>query len=137
MNERRFNTPLEAEAAFYAAFAKRDLDAMMAVWADADDVVCVHPVDTPRVGVAAVREGWTAVLRNEREITFAVQEKHRSDTDTLAVHVVLEHIRIRGRSQPPVASTNVYRRTESGWRMILHHASPAPEATPAATTVLH
>jgi ketosteroid isomerase-like protein len=137
MNEKRFKTPLEAEAAFYNAFSKRDLDAMMTVWAESDDIVCVHPVDTPLVGLEAVREGWAAVLRNDREMLFAVQEKHRSENDTLAVHVVLEHIRIRGRVQPPVATTNVYRRTDGGWRMILHHASPAPEPDQATSATLH
>jgi hypothetical protein len=26
-----------------------------------------------------------------------------------------------------VLATNAYRRTESGWLMVLHHASPAPQ----------
>jgi hypothetical protein len=44
--------------------------------------------------------------------------------------------RAQGRdSRPaPVVATNVYLRTAAGWRMIVHHASPAPgqaEPTPA------
>jgi hypothetical protein len=27
---------------------------------------------------------------------------------------------------PPIVATNVYLRGASGWRMIVHHASPAP-----------
>jgi len=26
--------------------------------------------------------------------------------------------------QPEIIATNVYRKTDKGWRMILHHASP-------------
>jgi len=32
----------------------------------------------------------------------------------------------------PIVATNVYLRTAAGWRMIVHHASPAP-AQPAST----
>ena len=38
-----FKTAQDAETAFYEAQEKADLDAMMAVWADDDDIVCVHP----------------------------------------------------------------------------------------------
>ena len=44
MSETRFYTPQEAEAAFYAAFIKRDINAMMAVWAEDDNVACIHPL---------------------------------------------------------------------------------------------
>ena len=127
MATRRFATALEAEAAFYTAFSKRDLNGMMAVWDEADDVVCVHPLGTVLVGAAAVRASFERLLSNPQEMTFMVEERHRSSDDKLALHVVREHIRISGKQQPPVAATNVYRLTEDGWRMILHHASPAPE----------
>jgi len=39
------------------------------------------------------------------------------------------------RSRPPIAVTNVYLRTGNGWRMILHHGSPAPQ-TPRAPAEL-
>jgi len=127
MSTRRFATALEAEAAFYTAFSKRDLEGMMAVWDDADDIVCVHPLGTVLVGAAAVRASFERLLSNPQEMTFMVEERHRSSDGELALHVVREHIRISGKQQPPVAATNAYRQTEDGWRMILHHASPAPE----------
>ena len=48
----------------------------------------------------------------------------------LAVHSVYEHITVAGEARPrgPVIATNVYLRTERGWRMVAHHASPAPAA---------
>ena len=35
--------PEEAETAFYEALEKGDLEAMMAIWADDEEVVCIHP----------------------------------------------------------------------------------------------
>ena len=137
MTDRRFATPLEAEAAFYTAFSKRDLDAMMAVWAEDGDIVCVHPLGPLLIGVQAVRAAWEALFRNEQEIKFLVEERQRSQDEGLALHAVLEHIRIGGKAQPPVAATNAYRLTGNGWRMILHHASPAPEPEKPAAPTLH
>jgi len=44
------------------------------------------------------------------------------------VHSVHEVITVAGelRARAPVVATNVYLRTATGWRMIAHHASPAP-----------
>ena len=46
----------------------------------------------------------------------------------VACNGVHEVIPVAGESQPrpPVIATNVYLRTAAGWRMIVHHASPAP-----------
>jgi hypothetical protein len=50
------------------------------------------------------------------------------------VDSVYEHITIAGesRSRVPMIATNIYLRTERGWRMVAHHASPAPAAPPTA-----
>lgn len=150
-----FATPLEAEAAFYAAFSRRDLEAMMAVWDDAPDVVCVHPMGAMLVGRKAVRESWEAIFRNGPTLTFVVQEQARTHGSDLAIHVVHEHARASrepssGKLQttgsadmpeapaprPPLITTNAYRFTDEGWRMILHHTSPPGRAsdTPPAPT---
>ena len=36
-------TPDETEAQFYEALQRGDLDRVMAVWADDDDIACIHP----------------------------------------------------------------------------------------------
>ena len=56
----------------------------------------------------------------------------------LAVHSVHENFTIQGQArgdapQPvPIVATNIYLRTAAGWRMIVHHASPAPAAAQPA-----
>jgi uncharacterized protein (TIGR02246 family) len=126
MNDTRFYSAEEAEAAFYRAFERRDLDAMMAVWADEASIVCVHPGGPMLIGREAVRASWEQILGGGA-MSFVVQEVRREIRDRLAVHVVQEHIRAGDeRPGPPVLVTNVYRLTDHGWRMILHHASPSP-----------
>ena len=43
---------LAANAEFYAAFERGDFDAMQAIWAEDDGVVCVHPATEPIRGRA-------------------------------------------------------------------------------------
>jgi hypothetical protein len=39
----RFATPEDVETAFYEAIARADLVALMSVWADDEEIVCIHP----------------------------------------------------------------------------------------------
>jgi ketosteroid isomerase-like protein len=128
-----FSTPQDAEAAFYEAFEKADLDAMMAVWADDDDILCVHP-GGPRVsGTAQVRESWRQIFASGQTLRFRLRHQQAVNGMTLVVRSAYEQISVAGeaRSRTPVIATNVYLHTEHGWRMVVHHASPAP-ASPDA-----
>ena len=131
MNRALFTTPQEAETAFYDAFEKGDLDAMMGVWADEDDIVCIHPGGPRLAGAEQIREAWRRIFAAGQNLHFRLNKQHALNGMTLVVHSVYEEITAAGeaRSRQPAIATNVYMRTESGWRMVVHHASPAP-ATP-------
>ena len=126
MSERHFATAEAAEKAFYRAFEAADQGAMMAVWAADDNIACVHPGGELLQGRRVVEEGWRRILQHPGRMQFQVQPQSRSDGSDLAVHVVHEYITVEGESgpRPAVVVTNVYRRTDAGWRMVLHHASP-------------
>jgi len=125
--ERSWDTPEAAEKAFYASFEAGDLAAMMQVWADTRDICCIHPMGKALHGPAAVREGWEGIFASGQRLHFVLEPVQWQSTDDLAVSVLLEHIRVEGddRPRPPMLAINVYRRTTQGWRMVLHHASPA------------
>jgi ketosteroid isomerase-like protein len=130
MKKTLFPTPQDAEAAFYDALTKGDLDAMMAVWADDDDIYCVHP-GSPRIsGVAQVRESWRRILAGGQTLRFQLRGQQYLHSMMLSAHSIYEHISVAGetRTRNPVIATNIYLRTERGWRMVAHHASPAPVA---------
>ena len=55
-----YTTPQDAALAFYHAFEARDLDAMMATWADDEEIVCVHPGAATRP--AMLRPGISAAV---------------------------------------------------------------------------
>jgi uncharacterized protein (TIGR02246 family) len=137
LTRNRFYTPQEAEAAFYAAFIRRDLEAMMTVWAEDDDIVCIQPHGDPLSGRAAIRASWEAIFRRAPDMHFIIEEKLRVHDGQLAVHVVHEHIRAGEETPPSVHTTNAYRLTDKGWRMVLHHATPEPPPAETDTPTLH
>jgi len=121
-----FSSPEAAEEAFYRALQKSDLDLMMAVWDEDENISCVHPGGQRLGGRAAVRQSWELIFAHSSGMEIRLSDESRYDDQNLTVHVVHEHIRLGQDSQhqPPVIATNVYRLTENGWRMVVHHASP-------------
>jgi len=140
---RLFPTPEDAENAFYEALERADLAAMMAVWAEADDVVCVHPTGPRLVGFDAVRQGWAQIFAGAAQLRVETSSVQRFDGPTVAVHSLVETVgAASGGASGSVHATNVYELTEGGWRMVVHHASQIAEAAateepPAPAHTLH
>ncbi len=133
MKKTLFATPQDAEAAFYEAFTKCDLDGMMAVWADDDEIFCVHPQGDRINGVAQIRESWREIFASGQTLSFHLRDQHDLNGMMLSVHSVYEQITIANETRPrhPMIATNIYLRTERGWHMVAHHASPCPAAASA------
>ncbi len=127
-----FSSPEAAEEAFYRALQTGDIELMMGVWDEDDNISCVHPGSARLDGRAAVRQSWEQIFGSSPGLAFQLTDVTHYYDQNLAVHVLHEHIRVgRDRhNQPPVVATNIYRLTENGWRMVMHHASATrPPAT--------
>ena len=129
-----FPTPEDAENAFYEAFERGNIALMMAVWAVTDDVVCIHPRGPRLTGFDAVRESWVQIFSGGATLRVRTTEARKFAGQALAVHSVIELVAPPGgeASPTPVFATNIYELTEGGWRMVVHHATPAPEEQPRA-----
>ena len=136
MTTRIFPTAQDAENAFYEALERCDLDGMMAVWAEDEEIVCVHPAGARLTGQDQVRESWAKLFAAGPSARLRIEQQVAISGMMLAVHSVFETFSIQGQkaeAQPlPIVATNVYLRTAAGWRMIVHHASPAPVQPQAA-----
>ena len=131
MSGRIFPTAQDAENAFYEALERCDLEGMMAVWAEDEDIVCVHPTGPRLNGQDQVRESWANIFSGGPQARVHITQQVAISAMMLAVHSVHENFTVegetRGDARPvPIVATNVYLRTAAGWRMIVHHASPAP-----------
>jgi ketosteroid isomerase-like protein len=138
-------TPAEAAGAadavhvanqeLYSAVETADLDRMAAVWVDepyAASAVCVHPGWPAIQGRSEVLRSWAAIMANTSYIQFFLTDIEVEIAGEVAIVTCAENILTGvggGAAESALAgghvvATNVFRRTPSGWRLWVHHASP-------------
>ncbi|MBT0962582.1 YybH family protein [Denitromonas iodatirespirans] len=142
MSDIAFTSPHEVEVAFYAALARADLEAMMAVWSEDEDIVCVHPGAPRVVGLAAVRNTWQQLFASGPRLKIEISQQVISAGSVMAMHSVLQHVHLEGDDElhPPIVATNIFVLGARGWRMVAHHASPTPDlhaGDPDAPMLVH
>jgi ketosteroid isomerase-like protein len=127
-----FTSPDAVAGAFYEAVEARDVEAMMAVWADDEDIVCVHPGGPRLVGFESVRASWEHLFGGGQRLRFHLEAPVVFETVGMAVQTVIEYIVIDDEPRPRgvAIATNVFLRTPTGWRMVMHHSSSMPSAPP-------
>ena len=118
---------LSANAAFYAAFESLSTEAMDAVWADEEPVLCVHPGWPLLSGREPVMESWRRIFENASLMHFDITGAEVvvegdaawvSCTENLTQ--VLDGRVVEGKIQ----ATNLFRRSLGEWRVAHHHGSP-------------
>lgn len=136
MPPRQFSTADEVEIAFYEALEQGDLEAVMAVWATDEEIVCIHPGGQRLDGFDAVRDSWRQILAQGQRLSIRLSDVQRFEGMMYALHVLCEWVADPARPQQatPVLCTNAFLLTDRGWRMVLHHASPAPPSAAAGAT---
>jgi ketosteroid isomerase-like protein len=124
-----------ANAAFYAAFEARDLDAMADVWERSERASVTHP-GWPRLsGWGKVAGSWDAIFRHTPYIQFVLTDERVDVVGDAAWVTVDENIlqaaggdadAAEGGSLAGarVAATNLFVRDGDAWRMVMHHGSP-------------
>jgi ketosteroid isomerase-like protein len=120
----------EVEAAFYDALNRADVDALMLLWADDEEIVCIHPGGPRLLGHAAIHASWEAILERGG-LQIRPSQLHETHNLMSSVHTVVEGVTSSGSEPAHLIATNVYIKTPQGWRIVLHHVSVAPGPVPA------
>jgi uncharacterized protein (TIGR02246 family) len=120
---------LEVNERFYQALGTRDLDLMGTVFVHDERAGCTHPGWLMLRGWEAIRQSWENVFDPEDQLQIKLHNVTVDITgDAACVTCIQELTYIR---RDPVmmnvsVSTNIFEKTESGWLMVIHHASPIP-----------
>ncbi len=126
----------EANAALYSALETTDYDAMSALWADGDlaaSARCVHPGWMAVQGRGPILRSWALIMANTSYIQFFITDLVVTVSGDVGVVTCAENVLTGlGRDAAGAAAlgggrvetTNLFRRTPSGWRIWQHHASP-------------
>ena len=107
---------LEANSAFYRAFAARDAAAMDALWARRAAVACVHPGWDALRGREEVMASWRSILGGDApHIRCTRASAHVLGAAAFVIcHETTEGARL--------VATNVFVREDGAWRMVHHQA---------------
>ena len=117
--------------AFYQAFESADLDTMLDLWLEDPETLCVHPGALPVRGTSAINRSWALIMANTPYIQFFLTDVEVSVLAGVASVTCTENVLTGDDRTGPDAfggaravATNVFVRTEQGWRLWIHHASP-------------
>ena len=69
---RTYNTPQEAEDAFYDALEEGELHQLLSVWADSDDICCLLPMQPMIRGREAVVEQFKRILSQQGRVPLEI-----------------------------------------------------------------
>ena len=75
MSTKIFPSAQDTQNAFYEALEHSDLEAMMAVWSEDEDIVCVHPAGQRLAGQAQVREVWRQMFAGSPNMRVRITQQ--------------------------------------------------------------
>ena len=120
---------LLANEKFYLAVNEGDMNLMSDVWLAGPEAKCVHPGWPMLYGWEAVKESWENIFENGGPETIELSHVSVEVSEGLAWVVCVEKIIHRTEEAMRTGfaqSTNVFHKTGSGWKLVIHHASPIP-----------
>ena len=118
---------LEINQRFYDAFNKNDIDLMRRVWLDAPSAQCLHPGWDVLCGFEPILKSWQNIFESGEglEIRLSnVEVTVSDDLDWVTCQEKLFALSSAGVQLSKVHATNLFKRHNGEWKMILHHASP-------------
>lgn len=126
-----YETPQDAEDAFYDALEEGDPGKVLAVWADSDDISCLLPLYPLIRGRRDVEDMFRHLFSRAQGVALTVTHLDWIKWDDIAIHHVeetLQQVQPGTPPPPPFYGTNIYRRHDGGWRLITHLNAPMPQA---------
>ncbi|MHC0066222.1 nuclear transport factor 2 family protein [Nostoc edaphicum CCNP1411] len=118
---------LAANAAFYRAFERKDIEIMSAVWSQGTGSFCIHPGSNILRGWKEIRTSWEQIFKNTAYIEINTDIIATEITDNIAYVVLRENVfQVVGgrRLEAQSTATNIFQFLGGKWYLIHHHGSP-------------
>jgi ketosteroid isomerase-like protein len=125
------NKAESANANFYEAFNKRDIDAMKKVWGKGANATCIHPGWTPLKGFERILNSWESIFKNSGNMEIQISDVQVMASKDLAWVSCIEKLYTIAESgvlASTIFSTNLFYLEDDTWKMVMHHASSVPDA---------
>jgi ketosteroid isomerase-like protein len=125
MGETERSALLRTNAAFYRAFAERDIEAMDELWAHATPVVCIHPGWPALHGREDVLSSWRAILLGGEAPDIRCEQAVALLIGEVGLVTCVERI-----GNDALVATNVFAREQGLWQIVHHQAGPVSAPDP-------
>jgi ketosteroid isomerase-like protein len=136
--DHNYNTPQEAEDAFYDALEEGDLNRLLSVWSDSDDIACLLPMYPLIQGRKGIEDVFAHLFSQGHGVELSIDHLLWIETGDIAIHQVeqtVQNVPDDAPPPPPFYGTNIYRKDERGWRLIVHQNAPTPQPPPPELTM--
>ena len=118
---------LEANQAFYSAFANRDPKGMNLVWWQGTTSVCIHPGGQILQGWEQIQASWSMIFRHTDSLEIDI-EVLKVEIDHSLAYVVVQEMVLQSsqgrRVKAPSLATNIFQKMAQKWYLVSHHGSP-------------
>lgn len=118
---------LAANAAFYRAFERKDIETMSAVWSKGTGSFCIHPGSNILRGWKEIRTSWEQIFKNTAYIEINTDIIATEITEKIAYVVLRENVfQVVGgrRLEAQSTATNIFQFLGEKWYLVHHHGSP-------------
>ncbi|MGB2692912.1 MAG: nuclear transport factor 2 family protein [Thermodesulfobacteriota bacterium] len=120
---------LEVNTRFYKALGTRDLELMGTVFVHDHRAGCMHPGWVMLKGWEAIRQSWENVFNPQDQLEIKLHNlavELEGDSAWVTCIQELVYINRDPVTQNVSVSTNIFEKNGSGWKMVIHQASPMP-----------
>lgn len=120
---------LEVNTRFYQALGTRDLELMGTVFVHDERAGCMHPGWVMLRGWEAIRQSWENVFNPEDQLEIKLHNLSVEVKGNAAWVTCVQELTYIKRDPVMMnvsVSTNIFEKSNSGWLMVIHQASPMP-----------
>lgn len=120
---------LAANARFYTALTEADLVAMTDLWLHGPVTECIHPGWDRLRGWPAIQQSWAQIFQYQGPLPVQASDLSVHWQGDIGWVTCYENITQQAGDNLQISqmlATNVFERVDGQWRMVIHHASPAP-----------
>ncbi len=120
---------LDVNSRFYESIRNSEIDAMEEVWLTEEKAKCVHPGWPMLYGWQEIKTSWVSIFENSAPLEIELSDVRVRIVGDLAWVICIERISHKLGEEIRLGfaeSTNIFEYGDSGWLLVLHHASPVP-----------
>lgn len=122
------NNPTDAVSAanadYYDAFERQDLDLMGSVWEHSERATCTHPGWPTVHGSSQILDSYASIFSGPQSLQVILTNEHVMVEGNFAYVSVDENLVDQGGHAAATAALNVFVFDGARWHLVVHHGSP-------------